>query len=149
MTDTYNSTQYNFTKISILTSMKFYSKRIFWPPINILSQIWDFFYYYSQNYRTNPERSLMLYFFYFNSTQYNFTIISILTSMKFYSKRIFWPPISILKQIWDIFYYYSQNYRTNRERSLMLYFFILSKSSESSDYSCDFCQHNPKSEQLM
>ena len=54
-------------------------------------------------------------------------------------------------------------YRTNRERSVMFYFIIiitiylfiyffyfiyLSESSESSDYSCDFCQHNPELEQL-
>ena len=54
-----------------------------------------------------------------------------------------------------------QNYRTNRERSVMLYFFIffyyyyffyfyflfliyLSESSEISYYSCDFCQHNSR-----
>ena len=50
---------------------------------------------------------------------------------------------------------------TNREINVMFYFLFLllllllllfiylSQSSESSEYSCDFCEHNPEPEQLM
>ena len=46
--------------------------------------------------------------------------------VKIYSKRIFRPPISISLQILGfLLLYFLQNYRTNRERSVMLYFFII------------------------
>ena len=68
---------------------------------------------------------------------------------------------------YGLFFYYSICYRTYREGSVMFYLFFLfflilfyfilfcflfiysGESSESSDYSCDFCQHNPEFEQLM
>ena len=58
---------------------------------------------------------------------------------KIYLKRTFWLPISISSQILDLFsLLYLSKESTEKEVQCFLY---LSESSESSDYSCDFCQH--------
>ena len=76
---------------------------------------------------------------------------------KIYSKRIFWPPINISSQILDflLLYLFTESQNQQRKKWNVVFFIIffylnfsffvyLSESSKSSDYSCDFCQHNSR-----
>ena len=73
---------------------------------------------------------------------------------KIYSKRIFWPPTSISSQILDflLLYLFTESQNQQRQKCNVVFFYnfyfsflvYLSESSKSSDYSCDFCQHNSR-----